>query len=80
MKILVMGGGGREHAIVRNLVQGTDRKIFCMPGNGGISDMVECVIFTQGKQTKFWILPGRKKLNWQSLDRKSIWRTDSLIC
>lgn len=45
MKILVMGGGGREHAIVRNLVQGTDRKIFCMPGNGGISDMVECVNF-----------------------------------
>jgi phosphoribosylamine--glycine ligase len=35
MKILVTGGGGREHAIVKRL--GKEHEIFCAPGNGGIA-------------------------------------------
>ena len=35
MKILVVGGGGREHATIKSLV-GEGREIFCAPGNGGI--------------------------------------------
>ncbi len=44
MKILVVGGGGREHAIIWKLRQdngGLD--IYCAPGNGGISDIATCV-------------------------------------
>jgi phosphoribosylamine--glycine ligase len=44
MKILIVGGGGREHAIaasVRKSPQVT--KLYCAPGNGGIADLAECV-------------------------------------
>ena len=44
MKILVVGGGGREHAIVRKLMESPRaEKIYCAPGNGGISCDAECV-------------------------------------
>ena len=44
MKILVIGGGGREHALVWKLNQSAHvEKIFCAPGNPGISEMAECV-------------------------------------
>jgi len=44
MKILVVGGGGREHAIVWKIAQSPlAGKIYCAPGNGGISDLAECV-------------------------------------
>ena len=44
MKILVVGGGGREHTIVWKIAQ-SDKvsKIYCAPGNGGISKLAECV-------------------------------------
>jgi len=44
MKILVIGGGGREHALVWKLLQSAPvTKIWCAPGNGGISNVAECV-------------------------------------
>ena len=44
MKILVIGGGGREHALIWKLRQsGTVSKIWCAPGNGGISQQAECI-------------------------------------
>ncbi|MFH1678586.1 MAG: phosphoribosylamine--glycine ligase, partial [Candidatus Omnitrophota bacterium] len=44
MEILVIGSGGREHALVWKIAQSklTD-KIFCAPGNAGISKQAECV-------------------------------------
>lgn len=41
--ILVVGGGGREHAIIMKLAESTHvGKIYCTPGNGGISRYAEC--------------------------------------
>ena len=44
MKIMVVGGGGREHAIIRKLKENKDiEKIYALPGNGGIAADAECV-------------------------------------
>ena len=52
MKILVIGGGGREHALVWKLKNGySSREIFCAPGNPGIAEIAVCVPL-QVKQIK----------------------------
>jgi phosphoribosylamine--glycine ligase len=44
MKVLVVGGGGREHALAWKLRQSPlVRQLFCAPGNGGIAAVAECV-------------------------------------
>jgi phosphoribosylamine--glycine ligase len=44
MKVLVVGGGGREHALVWKLAQSRHvDKIYCTPGNAGISELAECI-------------------------------------
>ncbi len=44
MKILVVGGGGREHTILWKLAQSPRKpKLYCAPGNGGISKIAQCV-------------------------------------
>ena len=44
MKILVVGGGGREHAICWKLSNESNvEKIYCAPGNAGISNVAQCI-------------------------------------
>ncbi len=44
MKVLVIGSGGREHALVWKLRQSPRvSAVFCAPGNGGIAQLAECV-------------------------------------
>lgn len=44
MKLLVVGGGGREHAIIKKLKENKNvSEIFALPGNGGMRDDATCV-------------------------------------
>ena len=47
MKVLVIGSGGREHALVWKISQSPAvKKIYCAPGNAGIARQAECLPFT----------------------------------
>ena len=44
MKVLIVGGGGREHAIAWKVAQSPRvDKLYCAPGNAGIAEVAECV-------------------------------------
>ena len=44
MKVLIVGSGGREHAIAWSVAKSDKvEKIYCAPGNAGISEYAECV-------------------------------------
>lgn len=44
MRLLIVGGGGREHALAWKLAQNASvDKIFCAPGNAGIAEIAECM-------------------------------------
>ena len=44
MKVLVIGGGGREHAIAWRLKKSRSvENVYCTPGNAGISEVAECI-------------------------------------
>ncbi|MHC4549414.1 MAG: phosphoribosylamine--glycine ligase [Planctomycetota bacterium] len=44
MKVLVVGGGGREHALVWKISRSARvREVFCAPGNAGIASLAQCV-------------------------------------
>ncbi|MBP5761576.1 MAG: phosphoribosylamine--glycine ligase, partial [Lachnospiraceae bacterium] len=44
MKILIVGGGGREHAIAQAVAKSPRcKKLYCAPGNAGIAEIAECV-------------------------------------
>ncbi|MBW2538560.1 MAG: phosphoribosylamine--glycine ligase, partial [Deltaproteobacteria bacterium] len=44
MKILVIGGGGREHTLVWKIAQSPKvKQIYCAPGNAGIADWATCL-------------------------------------
>ena len=44
MKVLIVGGGGREHAIAGKVVKSQKvEKLYCAPGNAGIAEVAECV-------------------------------------
>ncbi|MBC8555343.1 MAG: phosphoribosylamine--glycine ligase [Candidatus Brocadiales bacterium] len=65
MKVLVVGGGGREHALVWKLSQSPRvDKVYCAPGNAGISEIAECIDI---KNDNFEELLDFVKYNWIDL-------------
>ena len=45
MKVMVVGGGGREHAIIKSLKKSQEiEKIYALPGNGGIAKMQSVIL------------------------------------
>jgi phosphoribosylamine--glycine ligase len=49
MKVLVIGSGGREHALVWKIAQSPlVKKVYCAPGNAGIAELAECVPIPAG--------------------------------
>ena len=51
MKVLVVGGGGREHAICWKLKQSPSvHELYCAPGNGGIASIAQCVHHAKGQR------------------------------
>ena len=59
-KILVIGGGGREHALVWKLKQSERvEKIWCAPGNGGISNDAECLPLDLGNVSEAAVLAAK---------------------
>ena len=50
MKVLVIGGGGREHALVWSIRQSSRvQEVVCAPGNGGIATLARCVPVDQNE-------------------------------
>ncbi len=64
MKVLVIGGGGREHALVWKIAQSPKvKKVFCAPGNAGISDLAECVPISAGDLQGLLDFARRRKID-----------------
>ena len=64
MKVLIVGSGGREHAIAASVAKSNQvEKIYCAPGNAGIGQIAECVDITAISEQ--WNLT-----NWLILQKK----------
>jgi phosphoribosylamine--glycine ligase len=64
MNILVIGSGGREHALVWKLAHSKSvNRIYCIPGNGGISRIAECVNIDISKFDKLSEFVKEKKIS-----------------
>jgi phosphoribosylamine---glycine ligase len=50
MKILVIGGGGREHALCWKLAQSKDVEVYAAPGNPGIAAVAHCISMAQAEE------------------------------
>ena len=50
MKILVVGGGAREHALCWSLAKSSEAgEIYCAPGNPGIAEVADCLPVSSGE-------------------------------
>ena len=73
MKVLVIGGGGREHALVWKLAQSARvSKIFSAPGNGGIAAHATCLPLAVDDVEGLLAAVEREGIDLTVVDRKSV--------
>ena len=61
MKVMVVGGGGREHAIIKKLKESEKiTEIFALPGNGGIAADATCVYRCKGYRKNLRVRESRR--------------------
>ncbi|HSE88814.1 MAG TPA: phosphoribosylamine--glycine ligase [Candidatus Binatia bacterium] len=64
MKILVIGSGGREHALVWKISQSPKvTKLFCAPGSAAIGELAECVVINPEQIEKLENFAGKEKID-----------------
>ena len=64
MKVLVVGGGGREHALVWKIAQSPlVKKIYCAPGNAGIDKLASCIPIGAAEIDKLLAFARDKKID-----------------
>jgi phosphoribosylamine---glycine ligase len=64
MKILVIGGGGREHALVWKISQSPEiKKIYCAPGSAAIAELAECVAIAPDQIRRLSEFAEREKID-----------------
>ena len=69
MKVLIVGSGGREHAIAWSVAKSPKvDKIFCAPGNAGIAEFAECVNIGAMEFDKLLHLQKKMQSTLQSLE------------
>ena len=67
MKVLVVGGGGREHAIVQKLRESKEiTALYCAPGNGGIARDAVCVPIKATDVEAIADWAAAEKMDWSS--------------
>jgi phosphoribosylamine--glycine ligase len=65
MDILIVGGGGREHAIAKKLAESPlCGKLYAAPGNGGIAELADCVPIPATDLEALPPSPGGKKVDY----------------
>jgi len=64
MKVLVIGSGGREHALIWKISQSPKvSKIYCAPGNAGISQLAQCIDINVDKIDKLGDFAQKEKID-----------------
>jgi len=76
MKVLIIGGGGREHAIARKVSMSPKvEKLYCAPGNTGIAEVAECVDIAVSEFEKLVDFAEKEKI-----DLTVVGPDDPLVC
>ena len=80
MKVLVVGSGGREHAICRAVAKSSRvDKIYCAPGNAGIAALAECVPIGAMEFDKLVAFAKEKEIDFTIINNKAVSRRHAVI-